>query len=261
MPLPKTPSLSPCIRHSHIRAREERPAIAAVLRTVFAIALLLVCGCQKPREKYEAKARETLALLPSLAAAARDAAPLTAQSADGLKAVTDLALKFQKSNALLIHIEELGNPTVRVALPVRLDQRSPAVDVATSLNLVKPPAAEPPDVKYDPSCSSESPDWQRLAETRYVLVVRTSEVKDAKMVGEKTFEPGSWLGEILVFELRSKKLLGGFFLTGGNHAWVKTALGRDQQNLNADLQLAARGNLNAELRRHFPSVGPGDEAN
>jgi hypothetical protein len=50
-------------------------------------------------------------------------------------------------------------------------------------------------------------------------------------------------------------------VTGGNHAWVQTRLGRDQQNLSADLKLAARGNLNVELRKHFPSEGPNDEAN
>lgn len=254
-------SVQPFSTRGDVRTRDGKSAVAAMFRVLLGVASLLMCGCQKPREKFEAKARETLALLPSLAAAARDAAPLTAQSADGLKAVTDLSLKFKKSNALLIHLEDLENPTVRLVLPVRLDDRSPSVDVATALNLVKPAAAETLDAKYDPSCGLESPDWQRLGETRYVLVVRTSEIKAAKMMGEKKFEPGSWLGEILVFELRSKKLLGGFPVTGGNHAWVKTALGRNQQNLNADLKLAARGNLNAEMRRHFPSVGPSDEAN
>ena len=150
---------------------------------------------------------------------------------------------------------------MRLALSVRLNQRSPSVDVATALNLVKPAAAELLDQGYDPSCGAESTDWQLMAEARYALVVRTSESKEAKMVSSKTFEGGSWLGEILVFELRSKKFLGGFVLSGGNHAWVKTRPGRDQENLNADLKLAARGNLNAEMRKHFPSVGPNDEAN
>jgi len=248
-------------RQPHVRARGEKSALSALLRALLGAAVLLVCGCQKAQQKFEAKARETLALLPSLAAAARDAAPITAQSADGLKAVTDLSLKYKKSNALLVHAEELENPTVRLALPVRLNQRSPAVDVATALNIVKSAPADSLDAMYDPSCGPESTDWKQMAETRYVLVVRTSEIKAAKMVGEKTFEPGSWLGEVLVFELRSKKLLGGFIVTGGNHAWVQTRLGRDQQNLNADLKLAARGNLNVELRKHFPSVGPNDEAN
>ena len=170
-------------------------------------------------------------------------------------------MKYKKSNALLVHAEELENPTVRFALPVRLNQRSPAVDVATALSLVKPAPADSLDATYDPSCGPESTDWKQMAETRFVLVVRTSEIKAAKMVGEKTFQPGSWLGEVLVFELRSKKLLGGFVVTGGNHAWVQSRLGRDQQNLNADLKLAARGNLNVELRKHFPSEGPNDEAN
>lgn len=224
-------------------------------------ALLLACGCQTPREKYEAASRETLALLPSLANLAREAAPITEAAVDGLKAVTDLSLKYKRSNALLIHLEELSNPTVRLALPVRLNHRSPTVDVATALNLVQPVAPERLDARYDPSCDAESPDWQLLGEARYVLVVRTSEARDARLLGDRTFAEGSWRGEVLVYELRSKRLLGGFPLSGGNHAWVQTRLGRDQQNLNADLQLAARGNLNEALRQHFPSVGRGDEAN
>ncbi len=243
---------------SESRSRRSR---ATMLHVLLGALALLAAGCQKPREKYEAKARETLALLPSLAAAAREAAPLTEQSAEGLKAVTDLSLKFKKSNALLIHLEELENPTVRLALPVRLNHRSPAVDVATTLNLVKPVAAELLDAKYDPSCGPESPDWQLMAETRYVLVVRTKASKSAVMTGEKTFEGGSWQGEILVFELASRKLLGGFTVSGGNHATVGTRLGRDIQNLRADLQLASRGNLEADLRKHFPSVASGDVPN
>lgn len=246
---------------AHSVVRRAKPVMRVVLRAFLGVVVLLASGCQKPREKFEAKAKETLALLPSLAEAARAVPPLTAQSADALKAVTDLSMKFKKSNGLLVQIEELENPTVRLALPVRLNQRSPAADVANVLNLVKPVAADLLDAKYDPSCGPESPDWQRMAETRYVLVVRTTEAKEAKMTGAKTFEAGSWVGEILVFELRSKKFLGGFTVTGGNHAWLKTSLGRDQQNLNADLQLAARGNLTAELRKHFPSVGPSEEAN
>ena len=124
----------------------------------------------------------------------------------------DLSLRYKKSNAILIHIEDLQNPTVRLALSVRLNQRSPSVDVATALNLVKPAAAELLDQGYDPSCGAESTDWQLMAEARYALVVQTSESKEAKMVSSKTFEGGSWLGEILVFELRSKKFLGGFVL-------------------------------------------------
>ena len=86
-------------------------------------------------------------------------------------------------------------------------------------------------------------------------------VKAARMTGEKTFEGGGWTGEVLVFDVESKALLGSFALVGSHHAVVGTRLGRDEQNLAADLALATRGNFNAELRKRIPSVGEHDEIN
>ncbi len=222
---------------------------------------LLSLGCQSPREKFEAAARETLKRLPLLAAVARDAPSLNERSSDGLKAVGDLSLKFKHSNALLTHLEELANPSVRWALPIRLNHRSPAVDVATALGAVEPVSDDQLEANYDPACGPDSSDWQLMGEARYALVVRTRAVIDAAMTGEKTFKGGQWVGEVMLFGLADRKFIGGFAVTGGSHAFVQTRLGRDLQNLNADLALAARGNLNAELRKYFSTVGPNDEAN
>ena len=82
-----------------------------------------------------------------------------------------------------------------------------------------------------------------------------------EMVGEKTFKGAAWNGEVLVFDLESRQLLGGFPLQGGSHLTVKTTEGRNQENLAADLNLATRGNFNARLREVFSSVGPSDELN
>ena len=232
-----------------------------VLRALLGIAVLLGAGCQKPQQKYEAKARETLTLLPLLATAARVAPLVTEQSAEGLKGVTDLVLKYKMANALLIHLEDLENPTVRRALPIRADKRSPSVDVATVLHLVKTGATEPLDAKYEPNIGPDSFEWKHMAETRYVLVVRTVAVKDPVLGGAKKFEPGLWLGELLVFELRSQKLLGGFTLTARNSPRVESRTGDVLRNLKSDLTMAVWGNVTAGLRKHFPSVGPNDEQN
>jgi hypothetical protein len=54
-------------------------------------------------EPLPADSLRSPALLPSLAKLARDAAPLTAQSADGLMVFTDLSLTYKRASALLIH--------------------------------------------------------------------------------------------------------------------------------------------------------------
>ena len=145
------------------------------------VVLLSLSACKTPREKFEDAARAHLALLPALAGPARDQPSLSEHSADALKALTDFSVKYKNSNALLIQLEELDNPTVRWALPVRLSHRSPAVDIATTLNIVNHVDESLIDPQYDPACPAESPDWQRMGELKYVMVVRTQHLKDASL--------------------------------------------------------------------------------
>jgi len=228
------------------------------------LALAALTSCKSPREKYEAAATAHLAALPGLFAAATSAPPVDAAATQALTSVKGLSAKYLESNALLIHLEELQNPTLRRQLTVRLNHRSPTVDAATALGLLKPEPGAALDAEYSAGVESEdnmAEVWKRLGTLRYVLVVRSRAQKAAELVGEKTFKGGSWDGEVLVFDLETRQRLGGFLLQGGNHLTVRTVDGRDQENLAADLKLATRGNFNARLREMFPSVGPNDELN
>ena len=147
---------------------------------------------------------------------------------------------------------------------MRLNFRSPTVDLAEALKVVKPEPGVALETKYSPGLDTESnmtSVWQCMGELRFVMVVRTRELRDAALTGDRTFAAGAWEGEVLVFELASHKLLGGFPLGGTNHGSVKTADGRDTQNLSADLMLATRGNLNASVRKFIPGVADRDQAN
>lgn len=231
---------------------------------VLLFAVLVLGGCKSPREKHEAAARANLALLPSLFEAAATAPPVDDAATAALASVKDLTAKYQDSNALLIHLEELQNPTLRRALPLRLNHRSPTVDLAAALALTKPESGVELEPSYSPGLDVESnmtSAWQRLGALRYVLVVRARSQRDATLTGERGFIAGAWEGEVLVFEVPSKQLRGGFTLAGSNHASVKTAAGRDRENLAADLSLATRGTLNGRVRQLFPSVAPNDELN
>jgi hypothetical protein len=228
------------------------------------LALAALMACKSPREKYAAAVTAHLAALPGLFAEASSAPPVDGAASQALASVKGLSAKYLESNALLIHLEELQNPTLRRQLTVRLNHRSPTVDAATALGLIKAEAGAALDTEY--SAGVENDDnmtevWKRLGTLRYVLVVRSRAHRDAEMVGEKTFKGGTWNGEVLVFDLASRQLLGGFPLEGSSHLTVKTTEGRAPENLAADLKLATRGNFNARLREVFSSVGPNDELN
>lgn len=221
-------------------------------------------SCKSPREKYEVAARANLAALPGLEEAARSAPPIDEAATKALASISGMQLRYLHSNTLLIPIEELANPTVRLDLPMRLDHRSPTVDLADALHVVKPSAGAKVDTKYSSGADSEvemKSVWQLMGELRYVLVVRSRGLREAQQAGAKTFVGGAWEGEVLVFELASRKYLGGFLLRGTNHSTVQTRDGRDTQNLAADLYLATRGNLDAKLRELIPGVGERDTAN
>lgn len=223
--------------------------------------LMVLPGCKSPREKHEAAARANVERLPQFAALAAGAPAATEGSAAGLASLSDFSVKYLHSNAMLTHLEELENPTVRWKLPLRVNLRSPATDVAHALGFVRAVEAAQLDERYDPACPDDSPDWQRLAELKYLLIVRTLSAKAAELTGHDTFKKGAWMGEVLVYDFASQRLLGGFPLTGSHHSRVQTTLGRDEQNLAADLLLAVRGNFNAELRKYIPAVGAHGEIN
>ena len=228
------------------------------------LALMALAACKSPQEKYEAAARVNLAAMPALYELASAAPPVDPASTQALASLKDLSAKYLDSNALIIHLEELQNPTLRREIPVRLNHRSPTVDLAAKLNLTKPEPDARLDASYALGLDSEDAQksvFQRMGTLKYVLVVRTRGQHDAQVAGGNTFIGGAWEGEVLVFELASKHLLGGFALAGDNHGTVQTRDGRDTQNLAADLTLATRGNLNARLRQVLPAVGANDELN
>lgn len=228
------------------------------------VVALCLTGCKSPREKYEAAVRVRLAELPAFVELTKRAPSASDATEKTLSALTDFSAKYLESNALLIHLEELENPTLRRALPMRLNQRSPTVDAAAALALTRPDASAMLDEGYSTGLESESNMngvWVRLGTLRYLLVVRTTGFKEATLLGQGTFEGGGWAGDIVVFDVDSKVVKGVFALTGTQHSRVKTVVGRDSQNLAADLGLALRGNLNARVRQLFHAVGAGDELN
>ena len=138
------------------------------------LALITLAACKSPQEKYEAAARTNLAALPALYELASAAPPVDPASTQALASLQDPFAKYLDSNVLLIHLEELQNPTLRRELPVRLNHRSPTVDLAAKLNLTKPEPGAHLDASYELGLDSEDEQksvFLRMGQLKYVLVV------------------------------------------------------------------------------------------
>ena len=75
------------------------------------------------------------------------------------------------------------------------------------------------------------------------------------MVGAKEFLPGSYEGELLIYALtNTPKLIGGMRFDSHSQRSVRTRLGRDRQNLDADLNMQTQGAIRDGLKKLIPAI-------
>lgn len=102
------------------------------------------------------------------------------------------------------------------------------------------------------------PALEQMARAKYVLFI-VGKVQEPKVdVAVKSFTPGKLEGAAVLYEIESKKLLGGFPLEARNSAKVSTRTGgHTGQELDAlmhDLENNARAELWKGLKARFPSA-------
>jgi len=237
-------------------ARSLLPSVA-----VSFLALALATGCGPGAiDEQVAEHRTTLrAKLDALAALGPVAAAAPAVTQDAIAwPAADLVLRYPERNTLLLHLEELDDLALRMALPVRASNRSPSVDVARLVGWSSPRKSNlAADPKYDPGGST--PDmvhklFGQFAATRYVLVLRTLSYVPAQLLGEKKFKAGTYRGEVLVYQLDGQRLLGGFRFDARSSQSVSTKAGRDRQNLAANMHFRVQGGLKDKLVKLTPAL-------
>jgi hypothetical protein len=169
-------------------------------------------------------------------------------------------LDFTKTgNAVIVHHEsgQLSNPldTLTGAVPFKLfhmkDDPYRVTPRARGIGLDK--GEDKAKYRSDPY----KPALQQMQRAKYALFI-TGKVEEPKFYLGKSFTPGKFDGAGVLYEIESKKLLGGFPLAARNSDQVKTRTGDySGQTLDAlmhDFEENARAALWKALKSRFPSA-------
>ena len=169
-------------------------------------------------------------------------------------------LDFTKAgNAIIVHHEsgQLSNPldTVTGAVPFKLfhlqDDPYRLTPKARGIGLDK----GEDKAKY--RGDTYKPALQQMQRAKYALFI-VGKVQEPKYYLGKSFTPGKFEGAGVLYEIESKKLLGGFPLDAGNSDKVKTRTGgntgQELEALMFDFEENARAALWKALKARFPSA-------
>jgi hypothetical protein len=91
---------------------------------------------------------------------------------------------------------------------------------------------------------------------KYAFVLRTTTESLPMLIDEKTFQPGLYEGEVLLFRLADGALLGGFRVSAESGAEVSANENSIISQLEEDLNLKLLADIDAKLRQHVPGVIP-----
>lgn len=91
---------------------------------------------------------------------------------------------------------------------------------------------------------------------KYVFVLRTTTEIRPLLIDEKTFQPGVYEGDVLLYRLADGALLGGFRVSGESSAEVSERTDLIITRLEQDLSSKVLADIDAKLRAHVPGVIP-----
>jgi hypothetical protein len=214
-----------------------------------ACAALLLAGCQKSLEDIVAANRPAVeavfAKIQALEGAARDTPPVAEDKFDlgGARVVLD----GEKTNALFIRQDNLADPLHATSDGTGSTRAGDVKVCGEALRgefIGHPGGAEL--------------FLQGCARAEYLFVQRTRTDQAAELVGESSFEPGSYEGDVLLFRLDDGALLGGFAVAATSSDEVQVALDESGAavdaigRLNSDMTSRVFSGIDAKLRQHAP---------
>ena len=169
-------------------------------------------------------------------------------------------LDFTKAgNAVIVHHEsgQLSNPldTVTGAVPFKLFHlQDDPYRLATRARGI---GIEKGEDKAKYRTDTYKPSLQQMQRAKYALFI-VGKVQEPKFYLGKSFTPGKLEGSGVLYEIESKKLLGGFPLEASNSDKVTTRTGNyTGQELDAlmhDFENNARAALWKAMKARFPSA-------
>lgn len=156
-------------------------------------------------------------------------------------------------NAMFIYAQDVENPRVAHQIDLRTLDSLPLLHCGALLD-----RSTAFDSREKVSSSVAEGYLAACARLRFILVIRAKElVPPRAAVGATTFTRGHFIGDVVVFDVATGKMLGGFPVSAQNADDVTIVSGENQQqrllrNLEGAIYYALRGGL----RKAFPGSVP-----
>lgn len=227
----------------------------STMRTLLLLSCLALCSCESAADviaKHRAGVEKTFAALSALQPKVAAAEPLTEAK---VKAAPVLLEGGAGSNAMFVYADDLKKPGEPASVRLRTLDSAPLLHCGSLLNKqqyfndgitrVAPSVAE----AYLKAC-------ERL---QYALVIREVEFVPPELSLEtKKFKPALYRAEVLVFDLKTGDLLGGFPITATNEASVMLLDGDADhvKRLLSNLESTVFNALREGARQAFPGSLP-----
>ena len=227
--------------------------VAGVRAGAVGVLVVALAACRATPDEviaeHRAAVEQTFARLAALHAAAVAAPPVTEDRIDAGGAA--IVLDGADTNALYLLAEHLRAPGQGAdiddvpLLQLRAYQCGEALSRPTHY-------AADALASLLPSC----------ADAEYVFVQRTHDFVPAALVGETTFAPGHYTGDVLLYRVADGALLGGFRVAAESSDSI--SVGADESGraldpiggVNQDLARRVQEDITAKLKQHVPGVVP-----
>jgi hypothetical protein len=221
------------------------------MRRLLLLLLVGVAGCREPSlddvlARRRSSVEQAFGAIAAAAATVAAAAPHEQPTLAPLEAKLDL-----RTNAAFVHAADLAAPGEAQPLPVRtLDSE---VLLHCGSLLTKKTFFQPLQPRVNVKAADAA--LGRCVDLRYLLVIRGRQYR-APVVDElqQAFAPGRFEGDVVVFDLATKRVLGGYPFSVENERTLQVPEGEPQV---ARLQRNLEALLYAQLRARLESLAPG----
>lgn len=89
---------------------------------------------------------------------------------------------------------------------------------------------------------------------KYVVVVRSKSFQAGRVVDDTTFEPGSWVADLLLYELSSGKCLGVVEVSAASSPDIYSTYNTPTEELESDLRDNARKSITESLEPYSDTI-------
>lgn len=156
-----------------------------------------------------------------------------------------------KANAAVIHAEDLRDPAAQAGVALRTLRTNQLGECGSILHKKKSLTT-----LADPIPKVAESYFEQCEAVRYLFVVRTFEHEAPQSVDEDSFTPGRFEGDVLVYELSSKKSFGGFKISVKSSSSITVVGEQTRDRLSGDFEANVFVAIDDAIRAQVPGALP-----